>query len=236
MGGTEIEKKSGASEKRIGLFGGTFNPIHLGHLRGAEEIREAFGLQQVIFIPAAIPPHKVAEEVIEAKHRLEMVRLATATNPFFSTTDIELLRPDKSYSIDTIRYFRQRHQEFFFFILGRDAFVEIETWKEFQNLFSLCNFIVMTRPGFQKTFSTSPLPEALVPVFRYDQGIKSWIHPSGHTLHFKEITILDISSTKVRELIERGESVRYLVPDEVEAYIQENRLYSHESSKVQDRS
>jgi nicotinate-nucleotide adenylyltransferase len=212
----------------------------MGHLRGAEEIREAFGLQQVIFIPAAIPPHKVTEEVIEAKHRLEMVRLATANNPFFSTTDIELSRPEKSYSIDTIRYFRERHPDIFFFILGRDAFVEIETWKEFQHLFSLCNFIVMTRPGFQKTLSTSPLPEALVPVFRYDQEIKGWIHTSGHTLHFKHITVLDISSTKVRELIERGESVRYLIPGEVEAYIQKNRLYSHEPYaepyKVQDRS
>jgi nicotinate-nucleotide adenylyltransferase len=222
----ETKKKGG--EKRIGLFGGTFNPIHMGHLRGAEEIREAFGLQQVIFIPAAIPPHKVTEEVIEAKHRLEMVRLATANNPFFSTTDIELSRPEKSYSIDTIRYLRERHPDIFFFILGRDAFVEIETWKEFQHLFSLCNFIVMTRPGFQKTLSTSPLPEALVPVFRYDQEIKGWIHTSGHTLHFKDITVLDISSTKVRELIERGESVRYLIPGEVEAYIQKNRLYSHE--------
>jgi nicotinate-nucleotide adenylyltransferase len=241
----ETKKKGG--EKRIGLFGGTFNPIHMGHLRGAEEIREAFGLQQVIFIPAAIPPHKVTEEVIEAKHRLEMVRLATANNPFFSTTDIELSRPEKSYSIDTIRYFRERHPDIFFFILGRDAFVEIETWKEFQHLFSLCNFIVMTRPGFQKTLSTSvrvdsdsPLPEALVPVFRYDQEIKGWIHTSGHTLHFKDITVLDISSTKVRELIERGESVRYLIPGEVEAYIQKNRLYSHEPYsepyKVQDRS
>jgi nicotinate-nucleotide adenylyltransferase len=232
----ELEIKKETQEKRIGLFGGTFNPIHLGHLRGAEEIREAFGLQQVIFIPAAIPPHKVAEEVIEAKHRLEMVRLATATNPFFSTTDIELSRPEKSYSIDTIRYFRGRHQEVFFFILGRDAFVEIETWKEFQHLFSLCNFIVMTRPGFQKTLSTSPLPEALVPVFRYDQKVKGWIHTSGHTLHFKEITVLDISSTKVRELIERGGAVRYLVPGEVEAYIQKNRLYSHEPYKVHGKS
>ena len=247
MNKEELEIKKETQEKRIGLFGGTFNPVHLGHLRGAEEIREAFGLQQVIFIPAAIPPHKVAEEVIEAKHRLEMVRLATATNPFFSTTDIELSRPEKSYSIDTIRYFRERHQDVFFFILGRDAFVEIETWKEFQRLFSLCNFIVMTRPGFQKTLSTSvrvdsdsPLPEALVPVFRYDQEIKGWIHNSGHTLHSKEITVLDISSTKVRELIEKGESVRYLVPGEVEAYIQKNRLYSHEPCpepyKVQDRS
>jgi len=230
----------------------------LGHLRGAEEIREAFGLQQVIFIPAAIPPHKVAGEVIEAKHRFEMVRLAIAANPFFSITDIELSRPEKSYSIDTIRYLRERYQEAFFFILGRDAFVEIETWKEFQHLFSLCNFIVMTRPGFQKTLFTSvrvpacpalgrdrgrsgrdsdsPLPEALVPVFRYDQEVKGWIHTSGHTLCFKEITILDISSTKVRELIERGESVRYLVPGEVEAYIQKNRLYSHEPCKVHGKS
>ncbi len=237
--------KKEQAERRIGLFGGTFNPVHLGHLRGAEEIREAFGLEQVIFIPAAIPPHKVAEEVIEAKHRLEMVKLAIATNPFFSTTDIELLRLDKSYSIDTIRYFRQRHQEAFFFILGRDAFVEIETWKEFQLLFSLCNFIVMTRPGFQKPLSNSvrvrinsapPIPDALATFFRYDQEVKGWIHPSGHTLHFKEITILDISSTKIRELIERGESVRYLIPSEVDVYIQQNRLYGHERRWVQDRS
>jgi nicotinate-nucleotide adenylyltransferase len=163
--------------------------------------------------------------VIEAKHRLEMVRLATATNPFFSTTDIELLRPEKSYSIDTIRYFSERHQEAFFFILGRDAFVEIETWKEFQNLFSLCNFIVMTRPGSQKVLSSSPLPEALAPLFRYNPGVKGWIHPSGHIVYFKEITVLDISSTRVRELIEKGNSVRYLIPSEVEAYILNNRLY-----------
>jgi nicotinate-nucleotide adenylyltransferase len=226
----ELEIKKEKPEKSIGLFGGTFNPIHLGHLRGAEEIREAFDLQEVIFIPAAIPPHKVAKEVIEAKHRLEMVRLATATNPFFSTTDIELSRPEKSYSIDTIRYFRERHPDLFF-ILGGDAFVEIETWKEFQNLFSLCNFIVMTRPGFQRTLSTSPLPKALIPVFRYDQEIKGWIHTSGHILYFKEITVLDISSTKVRELIERGESARYLVPGEVEAYIQKNRLYKRNEAR-----
>ncbi|MFB3887360.1 MAG: nicotinate-nucleotide adenylyltransferase [Thermodesulfobacteriota bacterium] len=258
-GRPEIEKKSGASEKRIGLFGGTFNPIHLGHLRGAEEIREISGLDQVIFIPAAIPPHKVAEQVIEAKHRLEMVRLATTTNPFFSTTDIELSRPDKSYSIDTIRYFRERSQNDLFFILGRDAFMEIGTWKEFQELFSLCNFIVMTRPGFEKTLSgpvqvpglgrdpgrsgrdaASLFPEVLSPVFRYDPDIKGWIHPSGHTLHFQEITMLDISSTKIRELIERGESVKYLISGEVEAYIQEHGLYSPgsrpESKFVQDKA
>jgi nicotinate-nucleotide adenylyltransferase len=217
--------KGRVQKKRIGLFGGTFNPIHSGHLRGAEEIREAFRLQEVIFIPAAIPPHKGTKEVIEAKHRLEMVRLATATNPFFSTTDIELLRPEKSYSIDTLRYFSKRHQETFFFILGRDAFGEIETWKDFQHLFSLCNFIVMTRPGSQKALSSSPLPEALAPLFRYDRKVRGWVHTSGHIVYFKEITVLDISSTKIRERIERGESVKYLIPSEVEAYILKNRLY-----------
>ncbi len=210
------------AEKKIGLFGGTFNPIHLGHLRGAEEIREAFQLHEVIFIPAALPPHKTAERITEAQHRLEMVKLAIHKNSHFTTSDIELKRPGKSYSIETIRYFRERFQSSLYFILGRDAFVDIETWKDFQNLFSLCNFIVMTRPGIQK----GPLlPEALMPAFRYDQGASAWMHVSGNTIFFKEINFLDISSTKIRELVEKGESVKYLIPPEVEAYIENHGLY-----------
>jgi len=219
------ETKKERPGRKIGLFGGTFNPIHLGHLRGAEEIREAFGLQEMVFIPAALPPHKVTEKIIEAHHRLEMVKVATQKNPCFSTSDVELRRSGKSYSIETIRYFRERHPNSLSFILGRDAFVEIETWKDFQHLFSLCNFIVMTRPGFQKSSSPSPLPGSLIPAFRYDQEAGAWIHFSGFKLFFKEITFLDISSTKIRELIEKGESVRYLVPADVEAYIQKNGLY-----------
>ena len=226
-GPEEMRKEEAAN--RVGLFGGTFNPIHLGHLRGAEEIREAFKLREVVFIPAAIPPHKTAEKVIDAGHRLEMVRLATATNPCFSTTDIELSRPGKSYSIDTLRYFLERLQDALFFILGRDAFVEIESWKDFQQLFSLCNFIVMTRPGIQRTPSTPPLPGALIPGFRYDQEVKAWVHTSGHLLQYKEITYLDISSTRVRDLIKKGESVRYLIPPEVEAYIRQHGLYRNGS-------
>jgi len=211
--------------RRIGLFGGTFNPIHWGHLRGGEEIREAFGLQKVVFIPAAIPPHKVTEKVIEARHRLEMVKLAIMTNPSFSVSNVELERPGKSYSIDTLQYFRERKEDSLFFILGRDAFVEIETWKDFQRLFFLSNFIVMTRSGFGKTPLHSQLPETLVSIFRYDQEVKAWIHTSGHTLHFKEITFLDISSTKIRKLLEKGESVKYLISAEVEAYAKEYGLY-----------
>jgi nicotinate-nucleotide adenylyltransferase len=218
-----MDSKSG--ERRVGLFGGTFNPVHLGHLRGAEEIREAFRLEEVIFIPSSIPPHKVTEKLIDAKHRLEMVRLATASNPHFSTSDLEISRPGKSYTIDTIHFFRERQQEAPFFILGGDALAEIETWKEFQNLFSLCHFIVMVRPGSRENNSSSSLPKALIANFRYDGGEKAWVHLSGHQLYFREILFLDISSTKVRELVEKGESVRYLVPAEVEAYIQKHGLY-----------
>ena len=134
-------------KRKIGLFGGTFNPIHLGHLRGAEEVRECCGLDEIIFIPAATPPHKEAGEVIEATHRLEMLRLATRTNPHFSVSTVELERRGTSYSIDTIRFFLEKDQGALSFILGRDAFVEIETWREYPTLFSLCSFIVMARPG-----------------------------------------------------------------------------------------
>jgi nicotinate-nucleotide adenylyltransferase len=210
------------AENRVGLFGGTFNPIHLGHLRGAEEIREAFGLQEVIFIPAALPPHKMTEGIIQAHHRLEMVNRAIRKNSQFSASDVELKRPGKSYSIDTIRYFREKFEDSLYFILGRDAFVEIETWKDFQNLFSLCNFIIMVRPGLMQAF---PLPGALAPAFRYDQEAPGWVHGSGNVVFLKEINFLDISSTKVRELVEKGGSIKYLVPPEVEAYIEKHRLY-----------
>lgn len=221
----EIKKQSKAGEKGVGLFGGTFNPIHFGHLRGVEEIRESFGLREVIFIPAAMPPHKAAASVLEARHRLEMVKRATYSNPYFSTTDIELQRHGKSYSIDTIRYLLGKYTEDLYFILGGDAFGEIETWKEFQQLFSLCNFIVMIRPESQTTLLNGQLQQTLMSVFRYEPEIKAWTHASGHTLYFKEIAYLDISSTQIRELIGKGRSVRYLIPAEVEAYIAQHKLY-----------
>lgn len=154
-----------------------------------------------------------------------MVKLATSDNPHFSISDVELSRPGKSYSIDTIRYFLERDPTAPYFIVGRDAFVEIETWKEFQNLFSICHFIVMARPGSQQGHLPPPLPKALHPSFRYDPQEKAWIHLSGHHLYFKEILFLDISSTKIRELIKKRESVRYLIPANVEAYIRKHGLY-----------
>ena len=167
----------------------------------------------------------MTEEVAEAKHRLEMVRLATSSNPHFSSSDLELSRPGRSFSVDTLRYFQERHKDPFFFILGGDAFQEIETWKDFQILFSLCHFIVMVQMGSQKNISSAPFPKALVPNFRYDPGERAWVHLSGHLVYFKEILLLDISSTRVRELIAKGETAKYLISAEVEAYIQNYGLY-----------
>jgi nicotinate-nucleotide adenylyltransferase len=221
--------------KKVGLFGGTFNPIHLGHLRGAEDIRESFGLDRVIFLPAAVPPHKVTKNVIDPLPRLEMVKLATVANPFFSVSDVEMKRSGNSYSIDTLRYFRERRADSFSFILGQDAFAEIETWKEYPELFSLCNFIVMVPSGVGKTPPGAQLPGGLTSSFRYSQEDRVWLHESGHTLHFKEITFLDISSTRIRELIENGKSVKYLVPPEVEAYIQAHGLYQREKRGKEEK-
>ena len=212
-------------KRKIGLFGGTFNPIHLGHLRGAEEVRELCGLDEIIFIPAAIPPHKEGGEVIEATHRLEMLRLATRTNPHFSISTVEMERRGTSYSVDTIRFFLEKDQRDVSFILGRDAFMEIETWREYLTLFSLCSFIVMDRPGVGDLSRTEPLPKGISSAFRYDEGAECWIHHSGQTVRFQKIPFLDISSTQVRELIEKRRSAKYLIPSEVEAYVQDQGLY-----------
>lgn len=218
--------------KKVGLFGGTFNPIHFGHLRGAEEVREAFELEEVIFIPASLPPHKVSEEIAEARYRLEMVRLAISENPFFTLSDIEIKRPGKSYSIDTIRHFKENYLWKLYFILGSDAFEEIETWKEYSTLFTLCDFIVMVRPGLELHSFTSRLPTSLRDQFRPGGDRGQWVHSSGHFLFFKEITFLDISSTKIRENIAQGRSVRYLLPPEVESYIKECGLYQKIGEEV----
>jgi len=213
--------------KKIGLFGGTFNPIHLGHLRPAEEICDDFDLDQVIFIPASCPPHKTKEGIIPAPLRLEMVRLAIADNPRFSLSEVELERKGRSYSIETIEFFRQKFgpEAHLYFILGLDAFLEINTWKEYTALFRLCHFVVMTRPGFEKNFSREHLPVELSGDFCYDDPQMGYAHVSGFFVYPREITALDISSTRIREYLQKGQSVKYLLPAPVEMFIYRNQLY-----------
>jgi nicotinate-nucleotide adenylyltransferase len=214
-------------EVRIGLLGGTFNPIHTGHLRAAEEIHEQFKLTKVIFIPAKLPPHKATTEVIPAAHRFAMVRLAIKGNPRFSVSDLELKRRGTSYSIETIRYFHRHYGDDarLFFILGEDAFREITIWKDYPSLFALCDWIVMKRPGQSQKTLKKIIPVELKQDFCYELEENTLVHCSDHRVYFAEITLLDISSSKIRARIKRVESIRYLIPDGVEDYIQKNRLY-----------
>jgi nicotinate-nucleotide adenylyltransferase len=212
---------------KIGLFGGTFNPIHYGHLRPAQEIGERLGLDSVIFIPSSDPPHKEKKEILAANLRAQMVRLAIADNPRFLFSDVEIRRPGKSYSVETISYFRRTFggQSELYFILGLDAFLEIGTWKDPGVLFTLCHFVIMTRPGFEKKFTAEHLPVDLAPDFCYDAEKGGYLHKSGCGVFPREITALDISSTKIRESVRSGISIRYLLPRAVEQFIREQNLY-----------
>lgn len=210
---------------KIGLFGGTFDPIHWGHLRSAEEVREAFRLDRVIFIPTSIQPLK-NNAVTSATDRLAMARLATADNRAFAVSDIELKRPGKSFTIDTLRYFAvARPKDSIFFVIGMDAFRDIGRWKDFKQLFTLSHFVVTSRPGSRDCFGPAVLPVAARKSFCYDRARSSFRHESGTRLHFLKLTDIAISASEIRARVRAGRSIRYLVPAQVERYIKRRGLY-----------
>ena len=222
---------------RIGIMGGTFDPIHLGHLRAAEEIHLAFGLDRIIFVPAARPPHKEQGKVASALHRYEMVSLATVFTPSFSVSPIELKRPGKSYSIETVREFFRIYgpETRLYFVLGVDAFLEIGTWKEARELLRLARLVVTARPGWrldEVERALGPAQRRLLGELRFKylrvgeidaERLEREVQPGLVLL--VEVVSLDISSSEIRHLVEQGRSVRFLVPDTVAAYIEKNRLY-----------
>jgi nicotinate-nucleotide adenylyltransferase len=212
---------------RIGLFGGTFDPIHWGHLRSAEEVCEALSLDRILFIPASIPPHKKDQTTAPARDRLNMVRLAVAKNPRFSVSTVEIRRPGVSYSIDTLRYFanKSKGRDSYYFILGIDAFRDIASWKNFKQLFSFCHFVVTSRPGDGHTNPLAGAPVAVRKLFCYDFKEKIYKHRSGTYLYFVKLTDIAISASQIRKRVGAGKSIRYLVPWEVEAYIKKRNLY-----------
>jgi nicotinate-nucleotide adenylyltransferase len=211
---------------RIGIFGGTFDPIHYGHLRAAEEARESFGLQKILFLPSARPPHKRGRVVSSSHHRLEMVRRAVAGNPNFHVSDLECNRPGLSYSVETLHALRGEVGPLadLYFLLGADAFLEIQTWRSCPELFELSHWVVMGRPG-ARSRGRMALPVFLRGAFSYDRPRDCYTHPSGHTLCFRKFRCLEISGTEIRDLARAGRSLRYLVPPAVEDYVWEHRLY-----------
>jgi nicotinate-nucleotide adenylyltransferase len=212
---------------RIGLLGGTFDPVHLAHLRAAEEVREARELERVEFVLSAVPPHKVTTEIASVEHRRRMLELALADHPAFALNTCEVERSGRSYSIDTIRGSQARTPEAHLtFILGADAFAEIETWKDFAEIFAHCDVCVISRPG--ATASTPPI--ALKNAFCYDSARRVYAHRSGYSLVFLPITPLMISASDIRGRCAAGLSIRYLVPAAVERYIHEHGLYTRRTA------
>ena len=211
----------------IGLMGGTFNPIHLAHLRIAEEARESFGLHHVVFIPAADPPHKPLAGGIAFSQRCEMVRMALEGNPAFELSDIEGQRPGKSYSIDTISSFSADYpDDSLYFIIGSDSFLEIGLWHRYAEIFRACNLIVVERPGQPVVDPLAVLPVAIRGEFGYNPKSRRLQHESGQFVHFLKGCPLDISSTGIRRLLATGRTITYLVPTAVETYITTQRIYT----------
>jgi len=191
---------------RIGIMGGTFNPIHYGHLVSASEVCNKFKLDKVIFIPSALNPLKNASNLADAPHRLKMIKLAVADNPWFEASNIEIKKGGASYTINTIKALMKKYGKDtnIYFIIGADAFLEINRWASPDELLRMCKFIVTTRPGYD--------------IERAKQVFKN------HT-EIMEITSLKISSSDIRKRITSGNPIKYLLPEKVKDYIQKHRLY-----------
>ena len=217
---------------RVGLYGGSFNPIHLGHLRTAVEVRTAAQLDEVWLMPAHHPPHKDADEIAPASDRLAMVEASIVNAAGLRAEPIELERSGPSYSIDTLRLLKERHPTTkFSLILGFDAFRELHTWHEYRRLVNECDFIVTTRPPQTVTQGENPelfaeLPIAVTDGFCYDSSVVCYVNESGHRLEFVPVTQLEISASQLRADVARGSSIRFLVPGTVEDYILERGLYA----------
>ncbi len=211
--------------KRLGVFGGTFDPIHLGHMRSAEEVREALALDQVIFIPAARPPHKGTGRVSPYRHRLMMTTMATNPVPGFGCSDVETRIPGPSYSVKTLRQLREDLPEVeLYFIVGSDAFLEIKKWWRYWELTSLANLTVITREeGFDRLAGV--IKENFTD-HRSVTGQQTSFHcPGQGDIILERVTRLEISSTIIRNRVAEGRSIRFLVPDPVMRYMEENQLY-----------
>ncbi len=194
---------------RLGIMGGTFDPIHYGHLFIAEEARVLHQLDQVLFLPSGQPPHKRDTEITEAHHRLEMARIGVRSNPNFACSSIETERPGYSYTVDTLETIQIRFPNAELnYITGTDAIADFMTWKHPEKVIRMAIFLAATRPGFDIEILRKRLPEETL-----------------SRIQLMETQAPDISSSVIRERLKANAPVRYLLPDEVLEYIQSNRLY-----------
>ena len=210
-------------QKRIAIMGGTFDPIHMGHLVTAEAVRHEFDIDEVIFVPTGNPPHKDNVNVTSAEHRYLMTALATAGNVQFQVSRIEIDRIGTTYTIDTIKELKETYgkDSKLYFITGADAVQQILTWKNSEELLTLCTFVAVTRPGYDKSELMDKVEELR--------------RQYGSAIQFLEVPALSISSSDIRNRVKENRPIKYLVVGAVETYIQKHRLYAHPLTIPQDR-
>lgn len=198
------------NKRKFGIMGGTFDPIHLGHLLTADFVMNALGLEKIIFIPANYPPHKKDLNISKAEHRYIMSVLATSHNPRFEVSDIEIKREGLSYTIDTIKsLLRENPDVEYYFILGADAVAELDKWERFEQLLDLCYFVAATRPGFAEQVEKA----------------KASFGDLGDKIIWLNTPELNISSTDIRSRVKKGLPIKYIVTSSVESYIHKEELY-----------
>jgi nicotinate-nucleotide adenylyltransferase len=201
--------------ERVGIFGGSFNPVHTGHLVLAQDALERFGLHKVLWVPAAQPPHKPSQALAPAAERLEMLRLALQGDSRFEVSEDEVNRGGVSFTVDTVQRLQERRPEVqWTLIIGGDSLRELHTWKDIGRLLTLCQIVTVARPGFAAE--------------KMDPALLRLPEPWPRKLLSDVITghLVEIASSELRQRIQRGQSIRYLVPEAVERYIRERRLYS----------
>ena len=196
----------------IGIMGGTFNPVHNGHLLLCEKIREEFELDKILFMPAKNPPHKLDLSIICSEHRMMMTKIATRSNPFFEVSDIEMKRTGASYTVDTLSGLKELYgpETQFALIIGADSMVQFHSWKDYRIIQSMAALLVAKRPETDSR--------------ELDQCIKDRLEEGGR-IYLAKAEAMDYSSTEIRDRVARGQSIRYQVPEEVESYIYSNNLY-----------
>ncbi|MBW2268758.1 MAG: nicotinate (nicotinamide) nucleotide adenylyltransferase [Deltaproteobacteria bacterium] len=212
----------------VGVFGGTFDPIHWGHLRAAEEVAEQLELESVLFVPSASPPHKTSSDIAPAELRLAWVRDAIADNPHFAVDPLEVERGGHSYSYETLQEIGARlASELPVFVIGCDAFCEIDEWREPETLLRLAHFAVMTRPPADRGTLRDWLPRPLAGAIEFAPDGRSGRHREvGTKLDLVEISALDVSSSDVRRRLREGRSLRYLLPEAIRSKVEQSGVYA----------
>ena len=221
--------------KRIAIYGGTFDPVHVAHLEIARRVSQLFAIDEFLFVPARAAPHKLDRDVSSPLHRYAMLALATQADPRLLISTVEMEEPARQYTVDTLTHFRSQSEASadLFFVMGSDSWAEITTWREWERLMSLANLIVVTRPGVEfSAANVGAVAERVVDLRGQTSGSAPLtVEPGGQKVFVTDVVAMDVSATRIRQAARenRGEELDRLVPLEVAHYIRKYRLYRNKN-------